>query len=58
MLLKLFIFTKERHFAAPLKENKTFFVKKNRGFVDSEFVKICHEQVFGFSSLHEIVRMI
>ena len=43
MWLKLFIFT--RHFAAPLKENKTFSVKKIRGFVDSEFVKICHEQV-------------
>ena len=24
MLQKLFIFTKKRHFAAPLKENKTF----------------------------------
>ena len=45
MLLKLFIFT-QRHFADPLNENKTFFVKKKiRGFVDSEFVKICHEQV-------------
>ena len=44
MLLKLFIFT-QRHFAAHLKENKTVFVKKIRGFVDSEFVKICHEQV-------------
>ena len=32
-------------FGAPLKENKAFFVKKIRGFVDSEFVKICHEQV-------------
>ena len=44
MLLKLFIFTK-RHIAAPLKENKTFSCKNNRGFVDSEFVKTCHEQV-------------
>ena len=43
MWLKLFIFT--RHFAAPLKENKTLFVKKNREFVGSEFAKICHEQV-------------
>ena len=34
---------KKRHFAAPLKENKTFFVNKIRGFVDSEFVKTCHE---------------
>ena len=41
MLLKLFIFTKKRHFAAPLKESKTFFVKKNSGFVDSEFVQLC-----------------
>ena len=32
-------------FGAPLKENKAFFVKKIRGFVDSEFVKICHDQV-------------
>ena len=40
MLLKLFILT-NRHFAAPLKENKI----KNYGFADSEFVKICHEQV-------------
>ena len=49
MLLKLFIFTKKDYAAAynaaHLKENKTFFVKKNCGFVDSEFVKICHEQV-------------
>jgi hypothetical protein len=44
MLLKLFIFTKRR-IAAPLKENKTFSCKNNRGFVDSEFVKTCHEQV-------------
>ena len=42
MLLKLLIFSKRRHFEDPL---KTFFVKKNCGFVDSEFVKICHEQV-------------
>ena len=41
MLLKLFIFPKRKHFAAPLKENKI----KNYGFADSEFVKICHEQV-------------
>ena len=38
-------FHKKRHFEAPLKENKTFSVKKIRDFVDSEFVKICHEQV-------------
>ena len=43
-LLKLFIFTQKRHFAAPLKENKTFFMKKFVN-VNSEFVKICHEQV-------------
>jgi len=36
---------KKRHFAAALKENKIFFVKKIRGFIDSEFVKICHEHV-------------
>ena len=35
----------QKHFAAPLKENKTFFEKKNRWLVDSEFVKICHEQL-------------
>jgi hypothetical protein len=39
------IFHKKRHFAAPLKENETFFVKNNRGFVNPEFVKICHEQL-------------
>jgi hypothetical protein len=39
------VYFHKRHFAAPLKENKTFFMKKNRGFVDSEFVKICHNQV-------------
>lgn len=43
MLLKLFLFTK-KYFAAPLKEIKKFYVKKNCGFVASEFVKICHEQ--------------
>ena len=43
MWLKLFIFT--RHFAPPLKEDKTFSVKIIRGFVGSKFVKICHEQV-------------
>jgi hypothetical protein len=33
MLLKLFIFKKEETFQqSPLKENKTFFVKKNCGF--------------------------
>ena len=44
MLLKLFIL-KNRHFPGPLRENKTFFVNKIRGFVDSEFVKTCHEHV-------------
>jgi hypothetical protein len=28
-----------------IKENKINFVKKIREFVDSEFVKICHEHV-------------
>jgi len=28
-----------------LKENKKIFVKKIRVFLDSEFVKTCHEQV-------------
>ena len=38
MLLKLFIYKKKkRHFAVPLIENKTFFVQKIRGFVDSKF---------------------
>ena len=42
----VYFHTQKKHFAAPnLKENKTFFVKKIRGFLDSEFVKICHEQV-------------
>ena len=48
MLLKLWLklyFHKKRHYAAPLKEKNTFFMKKNRGFVDSEFLKICHEQI-------------
>lgn len=26
------LFSQKRHFAAPVKENKTFFVKKNLGF--------------------------
>ena len=38
MLLELFIFT----------QNKTFFVNKIRGFVDSEFVKTCHEPHLSF----------
>ena len=45
LLLRSKLFHTKRHFAAPLKENKTFFVKK---IVDSEFVKICHEQVIWF----------
>ena len=45
-MAKTLFLQKKRHFAAPLKETKTFFVKKNRGFVDSEFVKICHEQMW------------
>ena len=40
MLLKVFSFEK-RHFAAPFDSKR----EKNRGFVDLEFVKICHEQV-------------
>ena len=42
----MFIFTKTRHFAAPLKEKETLFVKKKR-IVDSEFVQKRHEQVNG-----------
>ena len=42
MLLKPVFLQKER-FSAPLEENKTFFMKKKCGFVDSEFVKICHD---------------
>ena len=38
-------FHKKIHFAATSKENKKIFAKKIRGFVDSEFVKTCHEQV-------------
>ena len=37
------VYFHQRHFAVHLKENKIFFVKKK--IVDSEFVKICHEQV-------------
>jgi len=33
------------YFVAPLKDSKTFFVKKIREFIDSEFVKTCHEYV-------------
>jgi hypothetical protein len=33
------------NFYLVLKENKNFFVKKTHGFVDSEFVKTCHENV-------------
>ena len=57
MLLKLFIFTKTRHFAAPLKENRTFFEKKNRGFVDSEFVKTCHEPHLEYDPSHQTNRV-
>ena len=45
ILITLIYFHKKRYFAAPLKENKTFFMKKDCGFIDSEFMKICHEQV-------------
>ena len=33
------------HFCLFKKENKKKFLKKNHGFVDSEFVKTCHEHV-------------
>ena len=39
------LFSQKRHFAPPLKQNKTFFVKQNCGFVGLESVKVCHEQV-------------
>ena len=42
-------FHKKQHYEDPLKENKTFFVRTIRGFVGSEFMKICHEQVKRFS---------
>ena len=42
-IAKTVYFHIKRHFAAPLKENKTFFVK-NLGFIDSEFGKMCHKQ--------------
>ena len=46
MMLKLFISTKKSYFAAPFKkEVNTFFVEKMCGFVASEFVRICLEQV-------------
>ena len=50
IVAKTFYFHKKRHFAAPLKENRTFFMKKIRGLVDSKFVKICHEQVISVFS--------
>ena len=37
---------RKRHFAA-LKESKENFVKKNRRFVVTEFVKTCDELVIG-----------
>ena len=37
---KIVYFHKKKHFAAPLKENKTLFMKKFHEFVDSEFMKI------------------
>ena len=41
---KTVYFHKEKYVTAPLKEIKTFFVKKTIfGFVASEFVKICYE---------------
>ena len=46
---KTVYFTKKRHIVAPLKEKKTFFVKKFCGFIDSEIVKISHEQVIIFT---------
>ena len=50
-LLRSKSFTKkDTTYVDPLEENKTFFVNTIRGFVDSEFVKICHEQVNSFVS--------
>ena len=42
---RLGYFQRKNQFAAPLKENETFFGKNNRGFVSPEFVKICLEQL-------------
>ena len=36
MLLKLFILQKKKHFAVPLKENKTFFLKEMSDFIALE----------------------
>ena len=33
-----------------MKANNEFHRKKNPGFVDSEFVKTCHEFVLGFGN--------
>ena len=41
----MYFFVKINSFSNILKENKKKLVKKNRGFVDSEFVKTCHEHV-------------
>ena len=48
------VYLKKRHVAAPLKENEIFLVKKIHEFVDSEFVKICHEQVITLDCDHGI----
>ena len=44
MLLKLFIFTKKT-ICSSFKRKQDIFHERIRGFVDLEFVKICHEQV-------------
>ena len=53
MLLK----QQKRQFAAPLKK-PWHFCEKNCGFVDSEFSKICHEQVHSYylSNIKAILR--
>ena len=50
LLFKTVFFHKIIHFASPLKKQQTFFEKKIREFVDTEFVKTCHEQVKYFNT--------
>ena len=39
------VFHKKKTLCSSIKRKRGIFREKNRGFVDSEFVKICHEQV-------------
>ena len=45
MMLRLLIFTQKKTMCSSFKRKQDFFVEKNRGFVDSEFLTIFHEEV-------------